>query len=227
MVMFDTIVIEGLKLKAPKEVTRFLKANNSNLPTEYQTKDLNCVLDTYFINEKGDVFENVRKATGKRVPYEPPFKGWHDNRPFLEKIYWKVKNKNFKLPEEDRYVEEYKTVRIKSKLTNTFTMLSLDEVNGKYLTLDYEVKVVEGKVKSTKLLRWEIESDKDAEQRHKDNDEFKLKASQEIKKNRIFKAKWYYPVLRETYNPLVFFSRIAIQAACNAIVKWTYRWHGV
>lgn len=225
--MFDTIVIEGLKLKTPKEVTSFLKANNAELPTEFQTKDLDCVLATYFINEKGDVYENVRKLTGKKIPYEPPFKGWHDNRSFLERVYWKIKNKNFKLPEEGRYVEEYKTVKVKSKLTSTFTMLSLDEVGGRYLTLDYEVKVVEGKVKSVKLLKWEIESKSDAQERHKENEEFKLRASQEIEARKAFQSNWYYPILKETYNPFIFFSRLTVQAICNALIRWSYRWTGV
>lgn len=227
MGMFDTIIIEGLKLKAPKEVTSFLKANNAELPTEFQTKDLDCVLATYFINERGDVHENVRKLTGNKIPYEPPFKGWHDNRPFLERVYWKLKNKNFKLPEENRYVEEYKTVKVKSKLTSTFTMLSFDEVGGKYLTLDYEVKVVEGKVKSIKLLRWEIESDKDSKQRHKDNEEFKNNAAKELKARNELHSKWYYSIIKETYNPFIFFSRLTVQAICNVLVRWSYRWTGV
>ena len=225
--MFDTIVIEGLKLKAPKEVTSFLKEHNAELPSEFQTKDLDNVLATYHINEKGDVYEDVRKITGKKIPYEFPFKNWHDNRSFLERVYWNIKNKQYSLSDDNRFIDEIKMVRKKSKLTNTVTMLSFDEVGGRYLTLDYEVKVVEGKVKSVKLLRWEIESKSDAQKRNKDNEEFKLKAASEIEARKSFQSKWYYPIIKETYNPLVFFSRLIAQSICNAIVRWSYRWNGV
>ena len=40
MGLFDNIVIEKLKLDYPPEVDSFLKARNVELPTDYQTKDL-------------------------------------------------------------------------------------------------------------------------------------------------------------------------------------------
>lgn len=225
--MFDTVIVEGLKLKAPREVTSYLKANNSELPNNFQTKDLDCTLATYKINSKGDFLYEDRKPTGKKVPYESPFKSWEDNRPLLEKLYWKIKNRNYNSISNSRYVEEFKTVTVKTKITNTFKMLSYDEIGGRNLSLDYEVKVIEGKVKSIKLAECNLESVKDAEQRHKEDLEFKAKMEESFRKNNEFKSKWYYPILRETVNPTIFFSRIIVQAVCNLLIKWSYRWHGV
>lgn len=226
MGMFDTIIIEGLKLKAPKEVTSFLKANNAELPTEFQTKDLENSLGTYKINAKGDVYREERKPTGKKIPFDLPFKNWEDNRPWLERVYYKFKYKNH-TKEEIKFVDETKPVFAKVKFTNTFTMLAVEDVSGRSLVLDYEVKVIDGKVKSTKLVEWSLESEKDAQKRKQDNDEFLLQMDKTINKRRELRSKWYYTILKETYNPFIFFTRKAVQAACNALVRWSYRWTGV
>ena len=225
--MFDTIVIEGLKLKAPKEVTSFLKANNAELPTELQTKDLDNFLGTYKLNAKGDVYREERKPTGKKIPYELPFKNWKDNRPWLERVYYKFKYKKYKYEEDTKLIDETKPVFVKVKFTNTFTMLAVEEVGGRNLVLDYEVKVIDGKVKSTKLIEWSLESEKDALKRKQDNDEFLLQTDKEFAKRRELRSKWYYSILRETYNPFIFFSRLAVQALCNALIRCSYRWYGV
>ena len=224
--MFDTIIVEGLKLKAPKEVTSFLKANNAEFPTEFQTKDLDNVLGTYKLNAKGDVYREERKPTGKKIPYDLPFKNWEDNRPWLERVYYKFKYKNH-TKEEIKFVDETKPVFAKVKFTNTFTMLAVEDVSGRSLVLDYEVKVIDGKVKSTKLVEWSLESEKDAQKRKQDNDEFLLQMDKTINKRRELRSKWYYTILKETYNPFIFFTRKAVQAACNALVRWSYRWTGV
>lgn len=224
--MFDTIIVEGLKLKAPKEVTSFLKANNAELPTEFQTKDLENSLGTYKINAKGDVYREERKPTGKKIPFDLPFKNWEDNRPWLERVYYKFKYKNH-TKEEIKFVDETKPVFAKVKFTNTFTMLAVEDVSGRSLVLDYEVKVIDGKVKSTKLVEWSLESEKDAQKRKQDNDEFLLQMDKTINKRRELRSKWYYTILKETYNPFIFFTRKAVQAACNALVRWSYRWTGV
>jgi len=225
--MFDTIIVEGLKLKAPKEVTSFLKANNAEFPKEFQTKDLDNVLGTYKLNAKGDVYREERKPTGKKIPYDLPFKNWEDNRPWLERVYYKFKYKNH-TKEDIKLIDETKPVFvIVKKFTNTFTMLAVEDIGGRSLTLDYEVKVIDGKVKSTKLLVWSLESEKDAQKRKQDNDEFLLQMDKTINKRRELRSKWYYPILKETYNPFIFFTRKAVQAACNALVRWSYRWTGV
>ena len=227
MGMFDTIIVEGLKLKAPNEVTSFLKKNNASFPSEYQTKDLNNFLGVYKINNKGIIFEEQRKLTGKKKPYENPFKGWEDRRSFLEKLYFRIKDYKTKSIFDKKFIEETKVVLVKSKITSTFTMLSVDQIGGRSLTLDYEVKAVEGKVKSVKLLKWELESEKEAARRNKNDLEFKKKMEESFAKQREFKSKWYYPLLKEIYNPFVFFTKIIVQGFCNAIIRWSYRWHGV
>jgi hypothetical protein len=226
MGMFDTIVVEGLKLKAPKEVTSFLKANNAKLPTEFQTKDLDNVLGTYKLNAKGDVYREERRPTGKKIPYELPFLNWKDNRSYVERIYWKFKHKEYK-KEDIKLIDETKPIFVKTKFTDTFVMLAVEEIGGRNLVLDYEVKVIDGKVKSTKLLEWSLESEKDAQKRKQDNDEFFLKMDKSIAKHKELKSKWYYPILKETYNPFIYFSRLITQAICNSIIRWSYRWTGV
>ena len=227
MGMFDTIIIEGLKLKAPREVTSLLKANNAELPTEFQTKDLDNVLGTYKLNAKGDIFREERKPTGKKIPYELPFSNWKDNRAWLERVYWKFKHKEYTNKEDIKLVDETKSVFVKVKLTNTFTMLAVEMIGGRSLVLDYEVKVIDGKVKSTKLIEWSIESEKDAQERRQDNEQFKLQTDRAMAKHREFKSKWYYPIIKETYNPFIYFSRLTVQAICNALIRWSYRWTGV
>jgi len=226
MGMFDTIVVEGLKLKAPKEVTSFLKANNAELPTEFQTKDLDNVLGTYKLNAKGDVYREERRPTGKKIPYELPFLNWKDNRSYVERVYWKFKHKEYK-KEDVKLIDETKPIFVKTKFTNTFTMLAVEDIGGRSLTLDYEVKVIDGKVKSTKLLEWSLESEEDAQKRKQDNDEFLLQMDKTINKRRELRSKWYYPIIKETYNPCIYFSRLIAQAICNSIIRWSYRWTGV
>ena len=227
MGMFDTIIIEGLKLKAPKEVTSFLKANNAEFPKEFQTKDLDNVLGTYKLSAKGDVYIEERKPTGKKISYELPFKNWRDDRPWLERVYWKFKYEKYKDKEDTKLIDETKPVFVKVKFTNTFTMLAVEEVGGRSLVLDYDVKVIDGKVKSTKLVEWSLESEKDAQKRKQDNDEFVLQTDKKFAKRRELRSKWYYSILRETYNPFIFFSRLIVQSLCNALIRWSYRWYGV
>jgi hypothetical protein len=226
MGMFDTIIIEGLMLKAPKEVTSFLKANNAEFPKEFQTKDLDNVLGTYKLNAKGDVYREERKPTGKKIPYGLPFLSWKDDRAWLERVYWKYKHKEY-TNEEVKLIDETKPVFTKVKLTNTFTMLGVELINGRSLVLDYEVKVIDGKVKSTKLIEWSLESEKDAQKRRQDDEEFQLQTDRTLAKRRALRSKWYYPIIKETYNPFIFFSRLAVQSICNALIRWSYRWLGV
>lgn len=227
MGMFDTIIIEGLKLKAPKEVTSFLKENSAEFPSEFQTKDLFCALSTYKIKENGAVYLEERKPTGKKIPYKEPFNNWKDKRSLLEKLYWYFKNKKYNAYSKRRFVDETKSVFVKHKLTNTFTMLSYDEIGGRYLTLDYEIKAVDGKVENARLLKWSLETEREASKRHKLDNEFKQKMESSFSKRNEFQSKWYYPILRETYNPFIFFLRIAVQKICNTLVRWSYRWTGV
>jgi len=226
MGMFDTVLIKGLKLKEPKEVSSYLKNNYGSFPTDFQTKDLENSLSTYYINEDGQIFEEVRKPTGKKVPYKFPIWDWKDNRSFLERLYWNTRNKKY-ITEEDKLVDEYKTVKQKSKFTQTFNIYSYDEIGGRYVDLEYEIKAVEGKVKSSKLIKHSIESEADARNRKQRDIEFKARLEEEITHRNNLHSRWYYPIIKETYNPLVFFTKLIVQNICNKIVIWSYRWTGI
>lgn len=225
MGMYDTVIIEGLKLKAPKGLLSFLKANNAELPNDFQTKDLDNGLLVFSINQTGQVYETIHKPTGKKKMYECPLK-WQDNRAFLEKLYWNLKYKPSSKKSE-RLVDETKPVKQKAKFTNAFNMYAYEQIGGRYVDLCYNVSVVGGKVKSIKLDKWSIESEAAANKRHKEDALFKQKMEASFMVRRDFQSKWYYPILKETINPAVFFSRMLVQKLCSKIVTWSYRWHGV
>ena len=225
MGMFDDVVIEGLKLKAPKEVTSFLKANNAELPTHFQTKDLNNCLTQYTIKENGQVYERVFVPTGKKREYELPFANWVDQRSFLEKLYYKTKNA--KLSNKDRLVDITKPVLKKINLTSTFEIHSYDVIGGRYLNLSYNIVTKNGKVSSVKLNEWDIESEKVAANRRLDDEEFKKNMEASFSARKKLQSKWYYPILKETVNPTIFFGRLLVQKICSKIVTHSYRWHGV
>ena len=228
MGMFDTVVVEGLKLKTSKKVAAFLKANNAELPTEFQTKDLENIMSTYTIDSKGQIYVTEYKPTGRKVKYESPFAGWVDNRPVVEKLYHKFKNraleKKYPTP---RLVEERKPIKVKCKLTETFEIYTVELVNGRCVDIAFNIEAVNGKVKSIKPGKWSIESQTEANKRLADDLEFKTNMEASIAAKKEFQSKWYYPVLRETLNPAIYFTRILVQAGCNKIINWTYRWHGV
>lgn len=225
--MFDTVIIDGLKLKSNSEIKEFLRENNSSLPTEFQTKDLDPGMTTYKINECGQIFKQIYKPTGKKIPYDAPFRNFRDNRSFLEKLYWKVKLGNFDNKESEKLVDELKPTFVKDKLTQTITIYTLEEIGKRYLSLDYSVKIVDGKIKSHKLLNYDIESVSKSQERHKDNQEFKEKMDAQFKARNELTSKWYYPFLKEIYNPFVFFTTLSIRFICNKLVTLTYRWHGI
>jgi len=225
MGMFDTVVIEGLKLpKLPKEVSKFLATNNSTLPNDYQTKDLDSLLETYFINKDGQIFKNVAKATGKKIAYISPFTSWKVNEPLLIKVFRKTTEKKFNVP---RFIQHTKSVRQKTHLTNTFEIYSYKEAGGRYLDISYKVTAVDGKVKKVSLGTCQIESEKSAQERHDRDAEWQVEHMQKTQEKLVLEAKWYYPILREVYNPAVFFASLAVQKICGKLVQCSYRWRGV
>lgn len=223
--MFDTVVVEGLKMpNLPKDIAKYLKDNNIDLSYDLQTKDLDNTLSVYTINDKGQLFLTVHRTTGKKKPYEPL--GFPDNRSFLEKLYSKIKYRKLdrNLP---KLVDVMVPVKVKSNLTNTFTAGLYKEVSGRYLDADYEFVANNGKITRVKLVNCELEPAKKAAERKANDAAFDAKMKASFEARRKLTSSWYYPVLKETYNPFVFFSRILIQAVCNKIVNWTYRWHGI
>ncbi|NBW58319.1 hypothetical protein EBR43_11190, partial [bacterium] len=222
------VIIEGLKLpKLPAEINAFLKANDAALPADFQTKDLDNTLATYTIRENGQVYLTEYVPTGKKVPYEPIWKSLTDNRSFLERVYSNVKYGYYKDKSKSNLVEERKAVQSKVKFTSTFNAFIYHEIAGRYLDAEYEFTVVDGKVTKVKLLRIELESEASANKRKAGDAAFKAKMDASFEARRKFTSLWYYPILKEIYNPFVFFSKLIIQAVCNKIISWTYRWHGI
>lgn len=229
MGMFDTVIIEGLKLPTlPREVSSFLEKNNKTLPNDFQTKDLDNCLGTYIIDSKRQVFLIEYKPTGKKIKYESPFINWVDNRSFLERMYFKIINKQLdrKFP-SSKFVEERKAVRVKSKLTNTFEIYNYVEINGRYIDVRLSVVAIDGKVKEIVLIEASVESEKKSKERHKQNQDFDKKFAMSIEKRNQLKSRWYYPAIKELYNPLVFFASKIIQRICNKIISISYRWSGI
>lgn len=221
--MFDTVIVEGLKLKVPSEVKEFLGENDGTFPTDFQTKDLeNCLL-TYRIKESGQVYETHYIPTGKKVKSSLDFSNFRSNNSFLERLYL-----NSKIPiSGPRMIDERKETIKKSKITETIAIYTYEEIGGRFLELEYELDIVNGKVKKHKLLKWEIESEEKSIERHTQDQKWKEEREVERLKHERFTQNWYYPILKEIYNPLVFFGSKAIVYICNKIIRLTYRWHRI
>lgn len=225
MGMFDTIVIEGLKLPSPgKEISKYLADHNLELPNDYQTKDLENSLSTYFIDKSGQLWQNVAKPTGKKIKRDP-FPDFRDNRSFLEKLYFKIKHRKF--ASKTTLWPEYKTVKTKTRLNCDISFYDYVELQGRYVDVEYSASVINGKVKAVRLVKSNLEPEAVARKRKANDVAFFNKLQEDSAKRAIFTSKWYYPILRETYNPVVFFAKLFVQWACNKIVLWSYKWHGV
>ena len=223
MGLFDTIVNNGFKLKLPREVTSFLKANGADIPDEFQTKDLENCLSTFKLFPNGRLLELTRKPTGRKVKYNSPFANWEDNRPLLEKIYHNIFIKS-KYKDGNLLVDETIDVYEKSNLTADFEMYAYELIGGRYLALNFDVQAVKGIVKKAKLTRWELESEEDAASRTKQDNEWKEKMDKSFAKQKELRARWYYPLIKEIYNPLIFFTGLLIRNICTWLTNKTYKW---
>jgi hypothetical protein len=225
MGMYDTVIIENLKLPLPKDIKNYLDECYAKVPSDFQTKNLeNCLL-TYKIDRKGQIYQEIRKPTGKRIPYKNPFEFFFNNRSFLERLYFRIKDGN--ALSTPKTVEEYKTILQKSNLTNVFEIYTFEEVGGRQIDFSYKITAVGGKVKSVKLLKSSLENQKDSIRRKAASLEIDKRFDAKIKAANIFKSKWYYPILREVYNPFVFFTKLILQKTCNYIISKSYKWNGV
>jgi len=227
MGMFDDVVVEGLKLEAPKKLQKYFQDSGAEFPKGFQTKDLNNSLSTYTIDSKAQIYLTEYVPTGKKIPYVPLSLG-RDGRSFLEKLFINARVKRLcgkhSIP---KFTQERKATKVKTNLTQTFEMYTYEEVGGRYVDLTYSVIAVSGKAKSIKLVNWNIEDAKVATKRHASKDAFNKNMEDSFLKRKIFQDKWYYPLLKETYNPFVFFARMLVQKVCGKIIHWSSRWYGV
>lgn len=227
MGMFDTVVVEGLKLpELPKNIKTFLSANNSKLPSDYQTKDLDNCLSTYNIDKHGQIYLTVYKPTGKKEPYKDIFESIRDNRSFLEKLYYNYKFRHLNKT-RPKFITVKKPYKEKTGLSGVFNIYNYAEIAGRYIDVEFELVAEKGKVIKTKLIKTDIESENNSKKRRARDDEYNKKFQKSIDARKKFTSSWYYPVLKEVLNPTIFFSKLTIQAICNKILKWTNSWHGV
>jgi len=229
MGMFDTVIVKGLKLNQPKEVAAYLKSVDAEFPTEFQTKDLENSLSTYYLDQDGSFTYTVHKPTGKKVRYKSPVLGlFTSNCSFIESIYnkyyGKYLDKKYPAP---RMVLETRPVIEKYTLSKTFDIYTYEEIGGGYVSLDYQITVNNGKVTKAVLTDWKIESEKEAYRRKKRDQEWKQQTDKEYERQQTFRAKWYYPALRETYNPVVFFGQKLLRLAGNSLIKLSLHWHKI
>ena len=222
MGMFDEIHVEKLQVAAPKAIMQFLQQHNAVIPSDFQTKDLDSIMSQYTIQANGQMVVDEYVATGKTEPYVPF--SMTDNRSFLERLYFDRKFPRSKIPMRKKVL---KKVLKKVDFTKTFVMYCSEQVAGRYLSIDYTVTVVKGKVKSIVYLKHDLESEKSAKTRREQDEQFTLQLDKSFAAHRLLKSRWYYPVLKEIMNPTIFFSRILVQKLCGKVMHWSSRWHGV
>lgn len=226
--MFDDVVIEDLKLETPRKLQKYFEDLGVDLPRGFQTKDLDNLLSTYTIDGKGQIYLTEYRTTGKRVPCEPLSLNRTDGRSFLEKLFINTRvNRLCGKHPSPKFIQERKAVKVKTKLTKAFEIYTYEEVGGRYVDLAYAIIAVSGKVKSIKLANWDIEDARVATKRLVSKAAFNKNMEDSFQKRKIFMDKWYYPLLKETYNPFVFFTRMFVQKVCGRIIRWSSGWHGV
>jgi len=222
MGMFDDIHVEELKVSAPKVVMQFLLQHDAVIPNDFQTKDLDSVMSRYTIKANGQMMIHEYVDTGKTEPYVPL--AFADNRSFLERAYYNYAFPRSKTPVRKKVLKE---VQKKVDFTKTFVMYCGEKVAGRYLSIDYTVTVIKGKVKSIVYLKHDLESEKDAKRRNALDAQFTLKMDQSFAAHRQLRSRWYYPVLREILNPAIFFTRLLVQKICGKVIHYSSHWHGV
>jgi hypothetical protein len=231
MGLFDTVVIEGLKLKQPPELKSYLRQHNATISNDFQTKDLDNTLSTYYVKEDGQFYETIMVETGKQIPWEPL--NFVNQQPWLEKMFNKILlskylNKlsyDYKDKPRSNLQPERVPKIVKSNITQTIAIYEYREIGGRYVELEYELKIIDGKVKSHKLLQFTLEDKKEAQQRKEQRAELDAKWDLEHAQRRAFQAKWYYPVFREVVNPLIYLAGALTRRLAEKISSNTHRWY--
>ena len=222
MGMFDDITVEKLKVSAPKAVMQFLQQHDAVIPNDFQTKDLDNILSHYIIKANGQMMVREYVETGKTEPYVPIT--FADNRSFLERAFYNYAFPRSKTPVRKKCLKE---VLKKVNFTKTFVMYCSEQVAGRYLSIDFTVTVIKGKVKSIVYLKHDLESEKDAKHRSALDTQFTARMNQNFAAHKQFRSRWYYPLLKETMNPAIFFARLLVQKICSKVIQYSGRWHGV
>jgi len=225
MGLFDTVIIEKLKLEYPPEVDSFLKARNSELPADYQTKDLDCAMCLYKITEDGQLWKENRIPNGKKEKRKP-WPRFQQDLSFLERLYWDYKdNKLEKKMDElySEYEEGYDLVFEKDNSTVSADLYYYELIQDRYLTLDYRFVFVNGKVTQVTLTNYEIETDEQAQDREKRDKRLDEDLTARRKAYLKLKSQWYYPLIKEVYNPGVFLLSKFLHYTAEKLRQLSYR----
>jgi len=225
MGLFDTVIIEKLKLEYPPEVDSFLKERNAEFPNDFQTKDLDCSMAMYKITEDGQLWHEQRVPNGKKVKREP-WPRFKQDLSWLETVYWDYREKQLDKKMNALYSEfdeGYDLVFKPSNVTTTINLYTFELIQDKYLTLDYEVILVGGKVVSSRLTHHEIETDEEKNNREIRDKELDENLTARRKALNKLHAQWYYPVIKEVYNPLVFLTSKSLQYIAERLKQLSYK----
>jgi hypothetical protein len=231
MGLFDTVVIQGLKLKQPAELKNYLRQHNAIIDNDFQTKDLDNTLSTYYVKEDGQFYETILVETGKQIAWEPlPFA---NQQPWLEKAFNKfLLSKYFNKysldyinkPRSNLHPERVPKI-VKSKITQTIAIYEYREIGGRYVELEYELKIVDGKVKSHKLLQFNLEDEKEANERREQSAQRDKEWDLVHARRRDFQSRWYYPLFREVVNPLIYLAASLTRKLAEKVSSNTHRWY--
>ena len=144
MGLFDTVVIQGLKLRQPAELKSYLRQHNASIDNDFQTKDLDNTLSTYYVKEDGQFYETILVETGKQIAWEPlPFA---NQQPWLERVFNKILlSKYFNKysfdykdsPRSNLHPERVPKI-VKSKITQTIAIYEYREIGGRYVPFVFE-----------------------------------------------------------------------------------------
>jgi len=137
--MFDTVLCER-KLPLTKEIKKAFP-NRDWSKADFQTKDLDNTLSTYYIKKNGYLYTEQVEGENVRIMTEAEEK--------------KIKNQG-KFCWPYKYVESSRT-SIKEKITNTINFYSYDDdEKGNTWDIEFDAEIVKGKLKSIKLVKAEI-----------------------------------------------------------------------
>jgi predicted GTPase len=188
MGMYDTVYCK-YQLPQPEEP----KGYTGSL--SFQTKDLECALSEYNIDENGSLilidkkYEVVPQSETK--PISKKKVSWFDNFPKMKCV-------------ETNYIEQ--------KITTTIFIYDYQQTDGEYdYSIEYKIVIIDGKVSAVELSEFKAIYNKN---RKKQDEEF----FEEInRRNKFVKTKKYKFIIRP-YN-------YVIDSVCSLIIKMLHKLH--
>lgn len=188
MGMYDTIICK-YNLPMPENPKGYTGT------TTFQTKDFECGLQEYTIQEDGSLWIEERET--EYVPGNPNAKNFWEKMGRIETI--------------ESWLEPL-------KITQTIEMYDYQHVkDGDYdYEIEYQITFVDGVVTNIKLIKFEVTDNKQRKQR--DQEHFK-----QVRKRMEFEKKFYYKYFLKYYNKSLSSVCYYIYKVANAIATniWT------